>query len=230
MTGVQTCALPISDLIIKRLPANVSLSFSPYATGLENNVKLARENGHETYLDMILPSRDFMSTDSGPWALDYNRSVEENVDLMEQLLSRNMAVGGFTVCDGVDDSTYNPYFQALMSMFVKRGLLMLDATLGVNIGKNNVSGLDRVKADIIVDSGFDRQEIKKQLAQAEELAKRNGSVVVVVDPKPVAVLAVAEWLDTFSPQLTYEEMKQQNVTEFEKPLAVVPLSNLAGEY
>ena len=219
-----------TDLIIKRLPANVSLSFSPYATGLENNVKLARENGHETYLDMILPSRDFMSTDSGPWALDYNRSVEENVDLMEQLLSRNMAVGGFTVCDGVDDSTYNPYFQALMSMFVKRGLLMLDATLGVNIGKNNVSGLDRVKADIIVDSGFDRQEIKKQLAQAEELAKRNGSVVVVVDPKPVAVLAVAEWLDTFSPQLTYEEMKQQNVTEFEKPFIVVPLSNLAGEY
>lgn len=219
-----------ADLIIKRMPAEVSLSFSPYASGLENLIKTARENGHETYLDMILPSRDFLTTDSGPWALDYNRSVEENVELMEQLLSRDVAVGGFTLCDGVDDSTYDSYFQGLMTMFVKRGLLMLDATLGVNVGKNNVSGLDRAKADVIVDSGFNRQEIKAQLAQAEETAVRNGSVIVVVDPKPVAILAVSEWLNTFSKQLSYEEMKEQNVTEFEKPLVVVPLSNLVGEY
>lgn len=219
-----------ADLIRQRLPENVSFSFSPYASGLDEQIRLAREAGHETYMDMILPSKDYLRTDSGPWALDFSRSVQENIDILEQLLARNIAVGGFTLCDGMDDSEYNNYFQAIMTMLKQRGLLMLDATLGDNISKNNVAGLDRVKANIIVDSGFNRKEINQQLEQAEQIAYLNGSVVIVVDPKPVAVLAVADWLKTFSKQLTYEEMKAQNVIEFEKPLILVPLSNLAGEY
>ncbi|MBR1605728.1 MAG: divergent polysaccharide deacetylase family protein [Alphaproteobacteria bacterium] len=219
-----------ADLIIQRLPENVSLSFSPYAAGLDELVKTARENGHETYMDMILPSRDYLRTDSGPWALDFSRSVQENIDMLEQLLARNIAVGGFTICDGLDDAVYDDYFQAIMAMLKQRGLLMLDATQGKNIAKNNVAGLDRVKADIVVDSAFNRKEIKAQLAEAEQIAYLNGSVVIVVDPKPVAILSVAEWLKTFSKQLTYEEMKAQNVLEFEKPLILVPLSNLVGEY
>jgi len=43
-------------------------------------------------------------------------------------------------------------------------------------------------------------------------------------------LAVADWLNTFSQQLSYDEMKAQNVSTFEKPLILVPLSNLAVEY
>lgn len=219
-----------ADLIVQRLPENVSLSFSPYAANLDEQIRVARENGHETYMDMILPSKDYLRTDSGPWALDFSRSVQENIDMLEQLLARNIAVGGFTICDGTDDAEYDDYFQAIMTMLKQRGLLMLDATLGKNIAKNNVSGLDRIKADIIVDSGFNRKEIKEQLEQAEQIAYLNGSVVIVVEPKPVAILAIADWFSTFSKQLTYEEMKAQNVIEFEKPLILVPLSNVAGEY
>ena len=219
-----------ADVISDRLPSDVSLSFSPYATDLVAQIKKARENGHETYLDMLLPSPDFSAADFGPQALNFMQSPEENIKLLEKQLSKNIAVGGFTIIDGIDDEAYNPYFQSIMTMLQQRGLLLFDATHGLTIGNNNVSGLDRVRADIIIDSDFERQNIRDKLALAEQQALRNGNVVIVSEPKPVAVLEIAAWLNTFSKQLSYEEMKTQNVTSFEKPLILVPLSNLAGEY
>ena len=219
-----------TDLIIERMPPNVSLSFSPYATNLVEIFKKARENGHETYLDVILPSRDFATTDSGPLALDFNQDVAKNIKIIKSLLAKNIAVGGVVLRDGVDDAEYNSYFLSIMDVLERRGLILLDATHGLNIGSNNVKGLDRVRADIVIDGDFDRERIRYKLQQAEKRAFRNGNVVIVLEPKPVAVLEVAEWLRTFSKQLSYEEMKEQDVTEFEKPLILVPLSNLVGEY
>ena len=219
-----------TDLIIERMPANVSLSFSPYATGLSEKVKKAREKGHETYLDVILPSRDFAITDSGPQALDFNQDVAKNIKIIKESLAKNIAVGGITLRDGVDDAEYNSYFLSIMDLLEHRGLILLDATHGLNIGSNNVKGLDRVRADVVIDGDFDRDHIRKKLQQAERRAFKNGNVVIVLEPKPVAVLAVAEWLNTFSKQLSYEEMKEQGITTFEKPLILVPLSNLVGEY
>lgn len=219
-----------TNLIINRLPAEISLSFSPYTMSLSENVKKARTAGHETYVDILLPSRDFARTDSGPQALNFNKSIDENMDILESILAQDIAVGGFTICDGIDDPEYNKYFLSIMEMLEKRGLLLLDATHGLNIGSNNIKGLDRVRADVVIDNDFNRNSIKERLEQAEKKALKNGSVVVVIEPKPVVVLEVYNWIKTFSQQLSYEEMKAQDVTTFDKPLVLVPLSNLAGEY
>ena len=219
-----------TDLIIQHVPANVSLSFSPYATETVDAIKKARTFGHETYLDMLLPSRDFAKTDSGPQALNFNKSVSDNIDLLEEQLSQEIVVGGFVVNDGIDDDVYDPYFQSIMEMIKKRGLLLFDATHGKNIDKNNVSGLDRVKADFVIDHDFSRASIRRKLEQAEQYALKTGNVVIVSDSKPVAVLEIVNWLQTFSKQLSYEEMKEKQVTSFKKPLILVPLSNLVGEY
>jgi len=219
-----------ADLIIHRMPENVSLSFSPYAFEVEDLIKLARENGFETYLDIVLPSRNYLLEDSGQFALDFSNDIAENVNILNNMLAMNVAVGGFVLQDGIDDDEYNDQFIAIMEMLKKRGLLLLDATHKENISVTNVNGLDRVRADIIIDKDFDKSLIEKQLQKAEQIAYRNGSVVIVIEPKPVVVLAVADWLNTFSQQLSYEEMKAQNVSTFEKPLILVPLSNLAVEY
>lgn len=219
-----------ADLIIKKMPDNVSLSFSPYAFSLADMVRQARENGHETYVDIVLPSRNILLEDAGPLALDFGKKPQENVKILEKILSENIAVGGFTLREGIDDPEYKPQFDAIMAMLEKRGLLLFDAMHGDTINQNNVAGLDRVRADIVIDGDFERNVIQNKLQQAEQLAYRNGNVVVALDPKPVAVLAVAEWLQTFSEQLSYDEMKANNVSSFDKPLALVPLSNLAVEY
>lgn len=219
-----------SELIIAKVPENVSLSFSPYSYSLPDLIKKARESGHETYLDMLLPSRSYLLEDSGDYALDFAKDSSENVKMLERLLHGDFAVGGFTLRDGVDDEKYAAQFLAVMKMLEKRGLLLFDATHGETVNQNNVAGLDRVKADVVIDENFSKDSIVERLKTAENLARRNGNVVVAVDPKPVAVLAVVEWLSTFSKQLSYAEMKAQNVTSFERPFVLVPLSNMAVEY
>lgn len=54
-------------------------------------------------------------------------------------------------------------------------------------------------------------------------------MLIVIEPKPSAVLALSDWIKSFSPQLSYEQMKEQNITEIEKPFALVPISNLVVE-
>ena len=53
-----------------------------------------------------------------------------------------------------------------------------------------------------------------------------GQVMIVAENKPVIVLELLNWIQTFSPQLEYEQMKNTPIT---KPLALVPASNLVVE-
>ena len=215
-----------TNFIINRLPEEVSLSFSPYSNGLSDFVVKARDKGHETYIDLLLPSRNYALADNGPKAINFNNKMEDNIALMESLLIEAKIVGGVIISDGVDDVKYSNHFKAIMDDLEKRGLLMLDATRGDGVKNNNVAGLDRVKADIIIDHAFDKNSIMARLEQAEDIALKEGSVVVVIDAKPVAVLAISRWIESFSKQLSYAEIKEQNIKEFERPFALVPLSNL----
>lgn len=219
-----------SDLIINRMPENVSLSFSPYASSLSDSIKKARENGHETYFDMLLPT-DYVREDVGPKAISWKNSSENNQRILENILAINAVSGGFIVRDGLSaDKQFAPLMTDIMKMLESRGLVLVDSTTNDNIEQLNAEGLDRVKADIVIDKESGKEAVLEMLQQAEQLALQNGSVVIVMDPKPIAVLMVAQWLKSFSPQLTYEEMKTQNITGFERPFALVPLSNLIIEY
>lgn len=66
-----------SEAISKGLPENISFSYSPYGTDLSAQIKAARRSGHETYVDLLLSSKDFLSVDTGPLAMDITVSEEE---------------------------------------------------------------------------------------------------------------------------------------------------------
>ena len=108
-------------------------------------------------------------------------------------------------------------------------MLIIDATNAGGIDKIKVDDLARKKADIVIDNKFVRSEIDTLLELAEKIAKVNGSVLIVATPKPVVLHAINDWINTFSPQLTYQQMKEQNITVIEKPYALVPVSNLVVE-
>ena len=89
-----------------------------------------------------------------------------------------------------------------------------------------IKGLARRKADVVIDKDFRRESIEKQFKKAEEIAFSKGQVVVVIDPKPIAVVEAYNWIKSFSPQVSYEQAKTLELT---KPFAIVPISNLAIE-
>ena len=219
----------VTTAAIETMPANISLSFSPYATNPNEDVKKAREFGHETYVDWLLCSQNFLKADSGPMAMSITQSEEENLRRALTSLNINAPIGGMVVNSGIADENTRAHQKHIMENLKNRGLLIIDATNAGGIDKIKVDDLARKKADIVIDNKFVRSEIDTLLELAEKIAKVNGSVLIVATPKPVVLHAINDWINTFSPQLTYQQMKEQNITVIEKPYALVPVSNLVVE-
>ncbi len=217
----------VTAAAIESLPANVSLSFSPYASDIDRQIKTARSMGHETYVDLLLSSKDFLKSDTGPLAMSMTAGFEENLRRLKKSLNIDAPVGGLVFQRGIVDFDNPQRMKDLFKEINNMGLLAIDATGENYMEKIGSIGLPRKKAEIVIDSYFVREEIDKRLAAAEKLAQKNGSVLVVVNPKPVVLHAVNDWIASFSPQISdYQELKN---TVIEKPLALVPVSNVVVE-
>ena len=218
-----------ASLIADGLPDEVSFSFSPYASNIKDQVIYARNMGHETYIDFLLPSKDYLKSDSGPLSMSLTASIKENMDRLYKTLSGEFAVGGVVISQGVADDSNVEQLTLLLEELKNRGLLIVDASNETFIDNMLIDKLARVKADIVIEKDFTRKNIENKLKTAENIAKEKGKVVIVIEPKPSAILVLNDWFNSFSPQLSYEQMKEQNITEFEKPFALVPVSNLVVE-
>lgn len=89
------------------------------------------------------------------------------------------------------------------------GLLLIDATGENGVQEVPTAGLPRQKADIVINSDFTPENIRRSFLQAELLSQSKGMVVIAVEPKPVVLMELSHWINTFSPQYTYEEMKEK---------------------
>ncbi|MDR1025854.1 MAG: divergent polysaccharide deacetylase family protein [Lactobacillus sp.] len=219
----------LTELLIKGSPPNISYSFSPYGRNLKDLIKEAREYGHETYADIILDSPNYMQKDAGPMAMNVNASDDEIIKRIKKIISPGMPVGGVVVGRGQTRNREN--VERSLNFVKDRGILMVDATESDFLESIEVEGLARKKADVIIDSVFNKAYIKEQLKTAEEIAIQNGQVLIVIDAKPSVLLLVKEWVDNFSPQYTYEEAKDLGIDMrlIEKPFAIVPVSALVVE-
>ena len=143
-----------------------------------------------------------------------------------------------TIVDSEDDS--NSYELVVSGIYEEKenednGMSMFSNSVNIIVTNTNfisnmkIDNLAKLKADVLVDNDFSRVGLEKKLTEAENIAREKGRVLIVVEPKPSAVLALSDWIKSFSPQLSYEQMKEQNITEIEKPFALVPISNLVVE-
>lgn len=215
---------PLSlDKVSRALDSEVSFSFTPYAKDIGSKIIGTREKGHETYVDLLLSSKNFLQADSGPLSISLTISKEEALARLQRSLSTEAPIGGVVVNDGIADEDNREILIELLKELRNRGLLMIDATSGEGLSKIEVQGLPRKKADIVIDSDFRREAIDKALLKAEYIAFEKGQVLIVADPKPVVIVELFNWIKTFSPQVSYEEAKNM---ELNKPFALVPTSNL----
>lgn len=215
--------------IINKLPGEVSLAFSPYGRNNAELVRLARAAGHETYVDLYLSSKDFLKSDNGPLSMNITSGQEENLNRLAKTVSSFSPLGGVVVNNGIADEYSRPRLQVIFEKIRDMGLLLVDATGEDDVSRITVDGLSRSRADIVINDEQNSDSVTSLLTQAESIARQKGAVVIVLDPKPLAIIRLAEWLQTFSPQLSYEEMKARNITTIERPFALVPVSAVVIE-
>ncbi|MBE6467224.1 MAG: divergent polysaccharide deacetylase family protein [Alphaproteobacteria bacterium] len=215
-----------SKKMYKIFNSEVSMSFSPYTVNKKSNISEAREFGHETYIDLLLSSKDFLKEDSGPMSLVKNIKINDALNILRDILNTKTPVGGVVIRDGLANEDNKTILTTLLQEIKNRGLLVIDATSSKTVSSIEIEGLPRQVADVVIDKDMKIDEIDNALKKAETIAFNKGQVLIVSDPKPVALVALYKWIDTFSPQVSYEESKNINIT---KPFALVPLSNIVVE-
>ncbi len=175
---------------IEKLPPEVTLSFVPYADGLQGWMDLARANGHEVVLELPMEPLDYPANDPGPSTLMANAPAGETVKRLEWLLSR--ATGYFATTNylGGRFVTSDNAMGVLMGALKGRGLGFLDDGSAIRRG---MGGAPRASADAIIDEQLSAESIDQQLLKLEAQALQHGQALGTGFAYPVTVDQVSRW-------------------------------------
>ena len=176
---------------IEQLPPEVTLSFVPYADGLQGWIDLARANGHEVLLEAPMEPLDFPDNDPGPYTLMANAQGAETVKKLEWLLSRATGYFGVTNYLGSRFVGSDTAMSALTGALRGRGLAFLDDGLAAKRG----GGLPRASADRIIDDQLSGAAIDQQLLALEAGALQHGQALGSGFAYPVTLTQVAAWTE-----------------------------------
>ncbi|MDX2028964.1 MAG: divergent polysaccharide deacetylase family protein [Alphaproteobacteria bacterium] len=177
------------------LPPQVTLAFLPYATRLKEQARDARNHGHELLLHM--PMEPMGRADPGPGALLTGLPQDE--------LQRRLEVGlaSFTGFDGVNNHMGSKFtadaagMDLVMKELQQRSLFFLDSrTSTQSVGEQTARqyGLATIGRDVFLDDDGTLPAIRKQIEQAEHIARRKGHAVVIGHPHPTTLEALESWL------------------------------------
>jgi uncharacterized protein len=193
--GLGVGAAKTTDAIMK-LPAAVTLAFTPYGSDPAKLAERARAQRHEILLQIPMEPFDYPDNDPGPQTLLTTLAAEQNVDRLYWHLSRfqgyagiaNFMGGRFVVTDAV--------MQPIVREAAKRGLGYLDdgsAPRSVAPSLAAAQAVPFAKADLSIDAVPTAVEIDRALAKLETLAKERGTAVGIASALPISIERIGVW-------------------------------------
>jgi polysaccharide deacetylase 2 family uncharacterized protein YibQ len=196
--GLGVGAAKTADAIMK-LPAAVTLAFTPYGSDPSKLAERARAQRHEILLQIPMEPFDYPDNDPGPQTLLTTLGAEQNLDRLYWHLSRlqgyagiaNFMGGRFVVTDAV--------MQPIVREAAKRGLGYFDdGSAPRTVAPTLAAGqaMPFAKADFSIDAVPTAAEIDRTLAKLENLAKERGTAVGVASALPVSIERIGAWIKT----------------------------------
>jgi len=194
---------------INKLPAAITLAFSPYSKSIEEWASLARGAGHEVLISLPMEPIDFPASDPGPLSLWTELTVEENLKRLNAILTLSQAYVGLIQTMGSkylkSEATLGPVIQVVK----KRGLVFVDDGLvkdSLLTSVANKNSLPHVRSDMIIDYDASGVVIRQNLLKLEKiaktkvsnigLAKRNMSALGIGEPYPATIMQISNWAKT----------------------------------
>jgi polysaccharide deacetylase 2 family uncharacterized protein YibQ len=194
--GLGVGAAKTTDAIMK-LPAAVTLAFTPYGSDPAKLAERARAQRHEVLLQIPMEPFDYPDNDPGPQTLLTTLSAEQNLDRLYWHLSRfqgyagiaNFMGGRFVVTDAV--------MQPIVREAAKRGLGYLDdGSAPRSVASSLAAGqtMPFARADFSIDAVPTAVEIDRTLAKLENLAKERGIAVGIALALPISIERIGVWI------------------------------------
>lgn len=184
----------ITERAINNLPAEVTLSFVPYADNLQGWINKARAAGHEVLIEIPLEPNDYPQNDTGPHTLMSNGAPEENKRRLEYLLSRASGYFGVLNYMGGKFASSSNASSAFMAALKNRGLgFISDGSSGGLSQAARGSGVNFAVADRAIDQRPAAQDITAQLGALEAMATQRGSALGFGVGYSVTIDQVVAW-------------------------------------
>lgn len=179
------------------LPGPLTMSFLPYAKDLREQARAARARGHELMLH--LPMEPNGRNDPGPGALLVSMS---DVEIRQRTVAALDSFEGFAGVNnhmGSRFTAFRPGMETALRQMKPRGLMFLDSrTTAQSVGEQTAQelGVPAIVRHVFLDDEESVEAVRRKLAEAEAVARRQGFVVAIGHPHEATLQALAEWLPT----------------------------------
>ena len=179
------------------LPGPLTMSFLPYAKDLRDQSRAARARGHELMLH--LPMEPTGRNDPGPGALLVSMSDAEIRQRTTSALDSFEGFAGVNNHMGSRFTAFRPGMETVMRQLRPRGLMFLDSrTTRESVGDQTAQevGVPVIVRHVFLDDDESIEAVRRKLADAEAVARRQGFVVAIGHPHETTLQALSEWLPT----------------------------------
>jgi uncharacterized protein len=184
----------ITQRAIDELPAEVTLSFVPYADNLQGWINKARAAGHEVMIEIPMEPFDYPDNDPGPHTLLSTATPEENQRRLEYLLSRATGYFGVTNYLGGKFAGSGDAAATTMRALKARGLAFISDGSAAALGSAAANiGMRNAQADRSLDQRPSGDDITAQLGALEAEATQQGASLGFGVAYSVTIDQVARW-------------------------------------
>lgn len=174
---------------IETLPGEITLSFAPYADGLQGWIDLARAHGHEVLLETPMEPADYPANDPGPYTLIAANRPEDTVRKLEWLMSRATGYFGLSNYLGARFVENDQAMSTFNAVLKARGLAFVDDGLAAR----RAGPIPRASADRVIDDELSAGAIDAQLRALENGAAGRGQSLGSGFAYPVTITQVRIW-------------------------------------
>ena len=196
VAGLGVGAAKTTDAIMK-LPAAVTLAFTPYGSDPAKLAERARAQRHEILLQIPMEPFDYPDNDPGPQTLLTSLAPEQNLDRMYWHLSRFQGYAGIANFMGARFVVTDAVMQPVLREAAKRGLGYFDdGSAPRSVAPSLAAGqtVPFAKADLSIDAVPTSVEIDRALAKLETLAKERGTAVGIASALPISIERIGVWI------------------------------------
>ena len=197
VTGLGMAKAPTEAAL--RLAPAVTLAFTPYGDGIQEQAALAQKQNHETLLSVPMQTQGYPASDPGAMALLSDAPPATNQKRAEALLPALRGyVGMVTPPDEILSEKADAY-KMLTQLTESHGLILVSGIPSLPSDSAKLaSGMIRSPffgASLWLDQQPSEAAIRAQMNKAESIAKKQGRAIVIATPQPITLDMIHEWQD-----------------------------------
>lgn len=175
------------------LPAEIAMSFLPYAQDTPRLAQAAAEQGHLVLAHV--PMQAIGNRDPGPMALKPGMTADEITSRLDWNLARVPGAVGVNNHEGSRFTAEEAGLVPVMARLWEKDLFFFDSRTGARSKGEGVAkdmGVMTAGRDIFLDD--DRDAVAAQLAALVRQAKRNGVAIAIGHPHDKTLTILKAWL------------------------------------